>query len=1326
MPKWQREKLLRERESGGRTSFSGGSKLVVRGSQRISMSPEKEGYLTSPTINTGVVRRSSAASLSSMGRDARSQSASPVKPFSRKISRSTPEQEIAILRAQTEMAQETRMQISDLYKREAADWISQLFQLDITEDNLFEHLMDGVLLCKLAAKVTHGEVEWRGMRHESEIEEGETPFPTAPSALNPRGHKAIARDNCHRFLQWCKAVGLPEEVLFESEDLVGFATRKTAEDKVLTCLLDVARRSHNVMVPTVVEKERQYLADASKLLDAEIEAELAREAAEAARLEEEARLAAERAIEEARLAAERAAEEARLAAERAAEEAQLAAEEEEARQAAERAAEAARQLAEAARIKAEEEVRLAAEEAARVARAEAAAAAAKAAADAKAAAEAAAAEAAAAAARAAEIKAAQAQAAAENAAAEKAAAEKLAAEELAAAEEAARLVAIEAARKAAEDAARIKAEEVARVAAAAEAVRLAAEEERRHALEEAARRAAEEETLRLQAEGARIQAERLRLEDEVRLERQRLEKLRQDRLEAERLRREAEARRAEAEARRDAERHAADAAAKRAREEEERRAAEEKRERLAREATLAAERAAAEAAARQRAEDEAQRLAQLELERMEREEAELNRRRAAEAEAERIKAAEAAELAALEAELAKVQLEEQAALAELASDKAEAAALLDARSSAVAATQEAAAARAKADRARLTLLKEQTVTKAAALTASIAALHSKSDADAAERARIEQAEAENQSEGFSKKRERLASVLRVQSNHAKLLREQQEKLAVEQELAMKQSEDERQAALAAAQLAQEEATRMAEKRRKEEDRLMNAKYNKDALDVEVRKMMHQMTTTVQLIRLRSGTYLIKGTTKKIFVRILNTMIMVRVGGGWEKLENWLARHKPQLSEGSKSDAKKRLESRMKSPIQGAETATYTVGAGDSVGTRTTLARSTKRESTEGEVLVLGQDAKAADAGIFDEAELAQGKQTQANAEYDKQEAVVAEMVAQEKTLLESAAAIMDQSMLKDSDEMSRFADATRAVLEETQKRTEEEIKRRQDEVAELELELASAQERSQAEVDLLAAKIVLAQEEEAALQEQHTAMSADTDTFHATADAEVAAAEATALAAADAAHQAITDEKASVEIGHVDKVATKRSLFGKLRTKIEERRTEIRAAYKARVVGSGVDAPHDRFRAPSPPPTASQVGGTNPVVVVASSSTAAPTRPAPTPASDSPTTVASDSPTHVAAHAATKPAVTKVVLQELLEIGDRVATVLGEGTLMWLGDADFSRKGVVQQWCGIGMDSTNEAFHDGTFDGVRYFDCPPGRGMFCKPTKVTVLRQVML
>jgi dynactin complex subunit len=64
--------------------------------------------------------------------------------------------------------------------------------------------------------------------------------------------------------------------------------------------------------------------------------------------------------------------------------------------------------------------------------------------------------------------------------------------------------------------------------------------------------------------------------------------------------------------------------------------------------------------------------------------------------------------------------------------------------------------------------------------------------------------------------------------------------------------------------------------------------------------------------------------------------------------------------------------------------------------------------------------------------------------------------------------------------------------------------------------------------------------------------------------------------------------------------------------------------------------------------------------------------------------------------------------------------------VVYAGLADFTGKGKVQHWCGILMDSTAPQFHDGCFEGTRYFECPKERGMFCKPSKVTVLRDVEL
>lgn len=198
-------------------------------------------------------------------------------------------------------------------------------------------------------------------------------------------------------------------------------------------------------------------------------------------------------------------------------------------------------------------------------------------------------------------------------------------------------------------------------------------------------------------------------------------------------------------------------------------------------------------------------------------------------------------------------------------------------------------------------------------------------------------------------------------------------------------------------------------------------------------------------------------------------------------------------------------------------------------------------------------------------------------------------------------------------------------------------------------------------------------------------------------------------------------------------VSGKRLAFSEKRNAVEQRRASIRQQYRQLVLAAEAGAPAGASvslgpspspalspspsSAPAPAPTA--VSPVPIIPIVPSVRTASP--PAPVPAPVPPTAAAQPA---TATATGPRKSTFGVKLQQELALGDRVATVLGEGTLSWLGQADFSRKGKQQQWCGITMDRSNAAFHDGSFDGTQYFDCPAGRGMFCKPTKVTVLRHV--
>ena len=72
----------------------------------------------------------------------------------------------------------------------------------------------------------------------------------------------------------------------------------------------------------------------------------------------------------------------------------------------------------------------------------------------------------------------------------------------------------------------------------------------------------------------------------------------------------------------------------------------------------------------------------------------------------------------------------------------------------------------------------------------------------------------------------------------------------------------------------------------------------------------------------------------------------------------------------------------------------------------------------------------------------------------------------------------------------------------------------------------------------------------------------------------------------------------------------------------------------------------------------------------------------------------------------------------MIPIGERVAIDEGSktGTLRFLGPTQF-RHGL---WAGIELDQPLGK-HDGTVQGVSYFDCPSNHGIFVHPSKVTRL-----
>ena len=65
-------------------------------------------------------------------------------------------------------------------------------------------------------------------------------------------------------------------------------------------------------------------------------------------------------------------------------------------------------------------------------------------------------------------------------------------------------------------------------------------------------------------------------------------------------------------------------------------------------------------------------------------------------------------------------------------------------------------------------------------------------------------------------------------------------------------------------------------------------FKGDKLDEEVGKVLNRQNASLPLIRIQQGKYLI-GTEVKM-IKIKGESCMVRVGGGWEKLEVYLLSH----------------------------------------------------------------------------------------------------------------------------------------------------------------------------------------------------------------------------------------------------------------------------------------------------------------------------------------------------------------------------------------------------------------------------------------------------
>ncbi|PNI47409.1 GAS2L2 isoform 3 [Pan troglodytes] len=146
-------------------------------------------------------------------------------------------------------------QYLEAMKEDLAEWLRDLYGLDIDAANFLQVLETGLVLCRHANVVTDAALAFLA---EAPAQAQKIPMPQVGVSYNGAAQPGTfqARDNVSNFIQWCrKEMGIQEVLMFETEDLV---LRKNVKNVVL-CLLELGRRAwrFGVAAPTLVQLEEE-------------------------------------------------------------------------------------------------------------------------------------------------------------------------------------------------------------------------------------------------------------------------------------------------------------------------------------------------------------------------------------------------------------------------------------------------------------------------------------------------------------------------------------------------------------------------------------------------------------------------------------------------------------------------------------------------------------------------------------------------------------------------------------------------------------------------------------------------------------------------------------------------------------------------------------------------------------------------------------------------------------------------------------------------------------------------------------------------------------